>query len=69
MKDGFKIVYNFISENNINTMEEFVTKLPIFPNVIQKILSMKHKDFYFDKDDMERLFMWLCRDDDTLPRA
>tara|TARA_B100000902_G_C26949775_1_gene735198 strand:+ start:260 stop:469 length:210 start_codon:yes stop_codon:yes gene_type:complete len=69
MKDGFKIVYHFCSENNINNMEDFVKKLPIFPNVIQKILAMKHTEFYFDREDMERLFIWLMREDENQPRA
>ena len=69
MKDGFQAVTNFLDENNITSMEKFVERLPNFPSVIQKILASKHKDFDFNKDDMERLFMWLCRDDDTLPRA
>ena len=69
MKDGFKVVYHFCSENNINNMEDFVKKLPIFPNVIQKILSMKHTEFSFDREDMEKLFIWLMREDENQPRA
>ena len=69
MKDGFIAVYNFINENKIDTMEKFVTKLPIFPSHIQRILAHKHEEYKFTKDDMEKLFMYLCRDDEELPRA
>ena len=50
-------------------MEKFVMKLPIFPPHIQRILAHKHEEYKFTKDDMERLFMYLCRDDEELPRA
>ena len=69
MKDGFKVVSNFLEENQITSMEKFVEHLPIFPPLIKKILAHKSEDFKLNKDDMERLFMYLCRNDEDLPRA
>ena len=69
MRDGFKVVTNFLDENQINSMEKFITKLPIFPKFIQNILAHRHKEYRFDKDDMDRLFIYLMRDDDSQARA
>jgi hypothetical protein len=69
MKDGFQIVYNFMEENQIDTMEKFTSTVHIFPDVIQQILAHKHEEFKFDKEDMEKLYVWLSRDDESLPRA
>ncbi len=69
MKDGFKVVSSFLIENHITDMAKFVEHLPIFPSIIKEILAHKSKDFKFNKDDMERLFMYLCRNDEDLPRA
>ncbi len=57
MKNGFKTVTNFLDENEIDTMEKFVMKLPIFPKFIQTIIAHRHKEYLFDKEDMDRLFM------------
>ena len=69
MKDGFTIVTNFLDENQINNMEKFVMKLPIFPRFIQTILAHRHKEYKFDRDDMDRLFIYLMRNDDEQARA
>tara|TARA_A100001201_G_scaffold138856_1_gene130212 strand:- start:752 stop:961 length:210 start_codon:yes stop_codon:yes gene_type:complete len=69
MRDGFKIITNFLDENQIDNMEKFVMKLPIFPKFIQTILAHRHKEYKFDRDDMDRLFIYLMRDDDSQARA
>ena len=69
MKDGFTIVTNFLDENKIDSMEKFVTKLPIFPRFIQTILAHRHKEYTFEKDDMEKLFIYLMRNDEEQARA
>ena len=69
MRDGFKVVVNFLDENQIDSMEKFVMKLPIFPKFIQTILAHRHKEYLFNKEDMDRLFIYLMRDDDSQARA
>ena len=69
MRDGFKVVVNFLDENQIDSMEKFVTKLPIFPKFIQTILAHRHKEYLFNKEDMDRLVIYLMRDDDSQARA
>mgnify|MGYP000326036915 CR=1 FL=1 len=69
MKDGFEVVTNFLAENGITSMELFVDKLPIFPKFIQTILAHKHHEFKFDTDDMDRLFIYLMRNDEHQARA
>ena len=69
MKDGFTIVTNFLDENQINNMEKFVMKLPIFPRFIQTILAHRHKEYKCDRDDMEKLFIYLMRNDEEQARA
>ena len=69
MKDGFTTITNFLDENNIDNIEKFVTKLPIFPKFIQTILAHRHKEYSFSREDMDRLFIYLMRDDDTQARA
>ena len=68
MRDGFKIVTNFLDENQIDNMEKFVMKLPSF-KFIQTILAHRHEEYKFDRDDMDRLFIYLMRDDDSQARA
>lgn len=69
MKDGFTTITNFLDENNIDNIEKFVTKLPIFPKFIQTILAHRHEEYSFSREDMDRLFIYLMRDDDTQARA
>ena len=69
MKDGFTTITNFLDENNIDNIEKFVTKLPIFPKFIQTILAHRHEEYSFSREDMDRLFIYLLRDDDTQARA
>ena len=69
MKDGFKIVTNFLDENKIDTMEKFVMKLPIFPKFIQTIIAHRHREYECSKQDMDRLFIYLMRNDENQPRA
>tara|TARA_B100000287_G_scaffold158317_1_gene149349 strand:- start:969 stop:1178 length:210 start_codon:yes stop_codon:yes gene_type:complete len=69
MKDGFITITNFLSENNIDNLEKFVTKLPVFPKFIQTILAHRHQDYSFSREDMDRLFLYLMRDDENQARA
>jgi len=69
MRDGFKTVTDFLNENNIHDMEQFVTKLPIFPKFIQTILAHRHREYKFDRDDMDRLFIYLMRNQSESARA
>jgi len=69
MRDGFKTITDFLDENNIKNMEQFVTKLPIFPKFIQTILAHKHSEYRFNQEDMDRLFIYLMRDDESQARA
>jgi|TARA_R110001592_G_scaffold64371_1_gene197881 hypothetical protein len=69
MKDGFVTITDFLDENKIDNIEKFVTKLPLFPKFIQTILAHRHKDYKFNREDMDKLFIYLMRDDDTLARA
>ena len=49
MRDGFKIVTHFHDENQIDNLEKFVMKLPIFPKFIQTILAHRHEEYKFDQ--------------------
>ncbi len=69
MKDGFVTITDFLDENKIDNVEKFVTKLPLFPKFIQTILAHRHKDYKFSREDMDKLFIYLMRDDDTQARA
>ncbi len=69
MKDGYIIVHNFLQENQIDNLEKFVTKLPIFPKFIQMILAHRHKEYEFSRDDMDKLFIYLMRDEENTARA
>ena len=69
MRNGFNIIVDFLSENNINNMEQFVTKMPIFPKFIQEVLAHRHKDYEFSREDMDRLFIYLMRNDKSQARA
>jgi hypothetical protein len=69
MKDGYIIVHNFLQENRIDNVEKFVTKLPIFPKFIQTILAHRHKEYEFSRDDMDKLFIYLMRDEEYTARA
>lgn len=69
MKDGFVTITNFLDENEIDNIEKFVTKLPLFPKFIQTILAHRHKEYAFSSEDMDKLFIYLMREDDTQARA
>ena len=69
MKDGFVTITNFLDENEINSIEKFLTKLPSFPKFIQAILAHRHKEYTFSSEDMDKLFIYLMREDDTQARA
>ena len=69
MKDGFVTITNFLDENEINSIEKFVTKLPSFPKFIQAILAHRHTEYTFSSEDMDKVFIYLMRDDDTQARA
>jgi len=69
MKDWYIIVHNFLQENRIDNVEKFVTKLPIFHKFIQTILAHRHKEYEFSRDDMDKLFIYLMRDEEYTARA